>query len=114
MKKGILVFGFILLIQYAKSQVIDTTVTFITACKIQSVKVKITDTTSSVKIGIRSLGDNFETNANLYVCFMDQKNNITNEFTYLLSGNEYKNWDGTSNYLFNLFSSKYSLVFIKP
>jgi len=109
-----LVMGFLFGMLTAKSQIVDTTVTFITACKIQSIKVKITDTAYSVKIGVKSLGDNLQSSSTLYVCFLDNLNRITNEFNYLLKGDEYANFDGSPTYLFNLFATKYSLVFVKP
>jgi hypothetical protein len=105
----LLVFSFVLL--NAKSQVVDTTVSFITACKIQPVKVKITDTAYSVKLGVKSLGDNLNSSANLYGCFIDSKNHITNDFNYLLTGKEYADWDGSSSYLFKIFATKFSLSF---
>jgi hypothetical protein len=113
MKKGLFVMGFIFAMHFAKSQVVDTTVSFITACKIQPIKTKITDTTISVKLGIRYACDNLQTAANLHVCFLDVYNRVNNEFNYTLTGTEYRNWDGSSNYLFNLFAQKYSIVFVK-
>ena len=112
MKKVLLVIGFFLAMNFAKSQVIDTSVTFITACKIQAVKVKISDTTYSVKLGVKSLGDNLQTSATLYGCFLDANNRITSDFNYTLSGIEYTNYDGTANYLFKILDKIYSLVFV--
>jgi hypothetical protein len=112
MKKFLLLAGLVFVMSNLKSQVIDTTVTFISACQIQPVKVKITDTTYSTKIGVKSLADNLQNSATLYGCFLDKYNRITNEFNYNLTGSEYANFDGSTKYLFNLFAQKYSLVFI--
>ena len=103
MKKSILIalISFFFLLN-ADAQKIDSTVTGITACKIQPIKGNFTDTTMSVYLGIRIIADNLKDNATLYWMLMDSTQRKTLDGNYTVTGTEYTQWC-TNGYDCNLW-----------
>lgn len=113
MKKTIILLAAILIGYTAQSQVIDTTVTSITACKIDKVKAKFTDKGDVTHLGIRVISDDLRTSATLLYVFLLSDGTNSLEGNYTVSGNEYKNWNRNVLKLFDYVGKALKLTFVK-
>ena len=100
MKKLILFAAFITAAICVNAQVVDTTVTSITACKVVPFKAKFTDTTNATHLGIRITSDDLKSNCKLYYCLLDANKTILVEGNKTISGTDYQNWSGNNIYPF--------------
>ena len=95
----------------AQSQVIDTTVTSIAACKVNEFKVAYTDTANAYYLGVRSISDNLSSSCVLYWIIMDQKQNKLWDGNATITGDDYTAWNGSNLFPFVFVGRKYSITF---
>lgn len=98
----------------AKSQIVDTTFTKMTACKIVSFKAKWNDTTNVDHLGVRIISDDLKSVATLYWALMDSTGVVYYDSNDFIKGIDYTNWSGDNKFPFNYIANKNSIVFIKP
>ena len=98
----------------ANSQVIDTTVTSIAACKIVPFKANYTDTVNATYLGARVVMDDLRSICQLYYSLLDSKKNILQEGNVTIGGVAYQNWNGNNQYPFTFLASYFKLTFITP
>ena len=82
------------------AQVVDTTVTSITACKVVPFKAKFSDTSNVTHIGIRSISDDLKSSCQLYFCLLDSSHNVVMQGNRTIGGTDYQNWTGSNSYPF--------------
>ena len=97
MKKIIILVALFTIFTSVKSQVIDTTVTNIAACKVVSFKAKFSDTSNVTHIGARVVSDDLKTACQLYFCFMDSSHTILMQGNKTIGGQDYQNWNGNKS-----------------
>lgn len=115
MKKAI----FILFLAFgycANAQTIDTTITSISAVKIQPIKAQFTDSLNSTHLGVRVIADDLKSNATLYWVLLMSNGAISVQGNYTIQGQEYSDWCNNSTpcnlWPFVLVGRKYGLTFI--
>lgn len=97
-----------------KAQVVDTSITSITACKIVPFKANFTDTSNACYLGVRSVGDDLKSSCQLYYCFLDSSKNILMQGNVTIAGADYDAWDGNNKYPFTFLGAYFKLLFVKP
>lgn len=115
MKKAIfilfLAFGF-----GASAQTIDSTVTSISAVKIQPIKAQFTDSLMSTHLGIRVISDDLKSTATLYWVVLMSNGGKSIDGNYLMEGKEYTDWCNNATpcnlWPFVLVGNKYGFTFI--
>ena len=98
----------------AKSQIVDTTFTRMTACKIVPFKAKWNDTTNVDYLGVRIISDDLKSVATLYWALMDSNGVIHYDSNDFIRGTDYSNWSGDNKFPFSFIAIKNNIVFIKP
>lgn len=97
MKNYALLFVLILFSFVGKSQVIDTTVTSITAVYIQPIKAQYTDSLMSTNLGVRVIADDLKSTATLYWCLLMSNGSVSVQGNASLTGDDYTAWCAASN-----------------
>jgi hypothetical protein len=113
MKQLILVIFFFIATQTLKAQVIDSSITFITAVKIVPFKAKYTDTINTSLLGVRIVSDDLKSSCQLYWQLLTAKGQLTIEGNDVIAGEDYKNWNGSNLYPYTFLATKYKLTFAK-
>ena len=115
MKKAI-IFLFVLALGSANAQTIDTTVTSISAVKIQPIKAQFTDSLNSTHLGVRVIADDLKSNATLYWVLLMSNGVVSIQGNYTIQGQEYTDWCNNSTpcnlWPFVLVGRKYGFTFI--
>jgi hypothetical protein len=115
MKKAI-IFLFVLAFGSVNAQTIDTTVTSISAVKIQPIKAQFTDSLMSTHLGIRVISDDLKSTATLYWVVLMSNGAKSIDGNYLMEGKEYTDWCNNSTpcnlWPFVLVGNKYGFTFI--
>lgn len=114
MKNTILIF-FLALSFGVKAQVVDTTITSIVACKIDSIKAQFSDSLYSTHLGVRVIADDLKSTATLYWVLLMSNGLVSIQGNYIIEGQEYEDWcdNGTPCNLwpFVVVGRKYNLIF---
>ena len=115
MKKAI-VFLFVLALGTANAQTIDSTVTSISAVKIQPIKAQFSDSLNSTHLGVRVISDDLKSTATLYWVLLMSNGVKSVDGNYTMQGQEYTDWCNNSTpcnlWPFVLVGNKYGLTFI--
>ena len=115
MKKAI-IFLFVLALGSANAQTIDTTVTSISAVKIQPIKAQFTDSLNSTHLGVRVIADDLKSNATLYWVLLMSNGVVSIQGNYTIQGQEYTDWCNNTTpcnlWPFVLVGRKYGFTFI--
>jgi hypothetical protein len=91
---------------------IDTNFKTMTACAIEPVKAKMTDTESVTHLGVRIINDNLSTSCVLYWALMAADGTECLHGNAEITGNDYTNWSGDSLYPFAFVGALFNLTFI--
>lgn len=91
MKKAI-VFLFLLAFKTINAQTIDTTITSISAAKIQPIKAQFTDSLQSTHLGIRVIADDLKSSATCYWVLLMSNGAVSIQGNYTITGQEYADW----------------------
>ena len=97
-----------------KSQIVDTSVYQIAACKIVPFKAKFSDTSNVTHIGARVVSDDLKTACQLYFCFMDSSHTILMQGNKTIGGQDYQNWNGNNVYPFTYLGILFGLTYKTP
>jgi hypothetical protein len=115
MKKAI-IFLFVLAFGSVNAQTIDSTVTSISAVKIQPIKAQFSDSLMSTHLGVRVIADDLKTTATLYWELLMSNGSVSVNGNYTIQGQDYTNWCNNSTpcnlWPFVLVGNKYGLTFI--
>jgi len=111
MKKIIFILSIILISVAAKSQVIDTTFTPMTAVKIIPFKAKFTDTINVTYLGIKISDDNLKNACVLNWALLDSKGAIHIYGNATIQGADYDAWNGNNLFPFIFVGKLYNLIF---
>jgi len=115
MKKAI-IFLFVLAFGSANAQTIDTTITTISAAKIQPIKAQFTDSLNSTHLGVRVIADDLKSNATLYWVLLMSNGAVSIQGNYTIQGQEYTDWCNNATpcnlWPFVLVGRKYGFTFI--
>jgi hypothetical protein len=98
----------------AKSQIVDSTFTKMTACKIFPFKAKWNDTTNVDHLGVRIISDDLKSIATLYWALMDSNGVVHYDSNDFIRGTDYTSWNGNNSFPFTFIADKNNIVFIKP
>jgi hypothetical protein len=98
----------------AKSQIVDTAFTKMTACKIVPFKAKWNDTTNVDHLGVKIIFDDLHATATLYWALMDSNGIIHYDSNDFIRGTDYTSWNGNNSFPFTFIADKNNIVFIKP
>jgi hypothetical protein len=116
MKKAI-IFLFVLAFGSVNAQTIDTTVTSISAVKIQPIKAQFSDSLMSTHLGVRVIADDLKTTATLYWELLMSNGAVSVNGNYTIQSQEYTDWCNNSTpcnlWPFVLVGRKYNLTFIE-
>jgi hypothetical protein len=116
MKKAI-IFLFVLAFGSVNAQTIDTTVTSISAVKIQPIKAQFSDSLMSTHLGVRVIADDLKTTATIYWELLMSNGAVSVNGNYIIYGQEYTDWCNNSTpcnlWPFVLVGRKYNLTFIE-
>ncbi len=100
----------------ANAQVIDTTITSISAVKITPVKAQVTDSLNSTHLGVKVISDDLKSTATLYWVLLMSNGAKSIEGNYVIQGEEYADWCNNSTpcnlWPFVLVGRKYGFTFI--
>ena len=98
----------------ANSQVVDTSITRVTAVKIDTfyIQKKFPDVgkDTATHLGIWLMFDNLKSEAKLQITLCNKERNIV-VFDEVLDGEAYKLWNGNNTYPFVFIANKYGLTF---
>lgn len=112
MKKLLIILSFCALSLAAKSQVVDTSVTFMTSVKIVPFKAKFTDTANVNHLGIRIVNDNLKNSCSLSFILFDQWGIVRFSGEATIQGDDYANWNGNNLFPFIFVGKLYNLTFV--
>jgi hypothetical protein len=116
MKKAI-IFLFVLAFGSVNAQTIDSTVTSISAVKIQPIKAQFSDSLMSTHLGVRVIADDLKTTATIYWELLMSNGAVSVNGNYIIYGQEYTDWCNNSTpcnlWPFVLVGRKYNLTFIE-
>jgi hypothetical protein len=116
MKKAI-IFLFVLAFGSVNAQTIDSTVTSISAVKIQPIKAQFSDSLMSTHLGVRVIADDLKTTATLYWELLMSNGAVSVNGNYTIQSQEYTDWCNNSTpcnlWPFVLVGRKYNLTFIE-
>ena len=115
MKKAI-IFLFVLAFGSVNAQTIDSTITSISAVKIQPIKAQFSDSLMSTHLGVRVIADDLKTTATLYWELMMSNGAVSVNGNFIIQGKDYTDWCNNSTpcnlWPFVLVGNKYGLTFI--
>lgn len=111
MKKLIILLSIVLFSVAAKSQVIDTSFTYMTAVKIIPLKAKFSDTVNVDHLGIKIISDNLKSSCLLSWVLYDKNGFPRIDGTANIQGADYDAWNGNNLYPFIFVGKLYNLVF---
>lgn len=120
MKKVAILLGIMFCVLVGKSQVIDSTVTSITAVYIQPIKAQYTDSLMSTHLGVRVIADNLSNTATLYWELLMSNGAVSVNGNFTLQGADYAAWCAPSNpvacniWPFTVVGKAYNFTFIDP
>jgi hypothetical protein len=97
----------------ANSQVIDTTINYVAAVKIQPFKAKFNDSTNVTHLSVQITGDNLKNWCGLKWAVMDSMQRVSVEGYAVINGADYANWTGSNLYPFVFIGKLYNITFLK-
>lgn len=97
MKKYAILLGFMFCGLLGKSQVVDSTVTSITAVYIQPIKAQFTDSLLSTNLGVRVIADDLKSTATLYWELLMSNGAVSVNGNFTMTGADYAAWCAPSN-----------------
>lgn len=112
MKKIIILLCFFLGTFAAQSQ-IDTSFKSMTACKIKPFKAQFNDTLNVTHLGVKIISDDLKSSSILYWVLFQSNGVKSAEGNVTISGEDYKNWDGSNVYPFNFVAKKLKIELLK-
>lgn len=90
--KKVLFFLFVLAFGTINAQTIDTTITSISAAKIQPIKAQFTDSLQSTHLGVRIISDNLKSSATCYWVLLMSNGAVSVQGNYTITGKDYDDW----------------------